>query len=52
MIAEAWMARDERTPEQKKQDRLRHLRNQESHLNLQLVVLREKIARVENGDDA
>lgn len=51
MRHEPWMERDERTPGERRRDKLRSLKQQEADLSRQLSAVREKITRVVNGTD-
>jgi hypothetical protein len=49
---ENWMCRDKRTPEQRRQDRLRNLQHMARDLQTQLDMVREQIAELSSTDGA
>lgn len=44
---DSWMGADERTPEQKRRDRISNLRHEERQLEDRLKAVRERIAELE-----
>ena len=50
MRCEPWMNHDERTPEQRRQDRLHNLRYEKSELLRRLSALRKNIKELETAE--